>query len=215
MNFLDLIPRPTNRVFLTGMTGSGKSFLAEHLLLWRKSILIYDAKDEIKDKWKSAARYQKFTRLRDLVSANPDRAIYAPKISTRGTVQELDDPRFHDAFFKYGFLRRATTIYVDEAYAVTHGQELPFYYKAAITRGRSAGVEVWSATQRPIDIPQFLMSESENKYIFYQEMPQDVDKLRKMTGISEDLIRSLSMDNHEFIYRNRNQTSGILTLKGN
>lgn len=201
MKFEQLIPRKTNRAFFVGMTGSGKSFLAEQLLRTRHSVLIYDAKDEIK--WKG---YERFTKLERLIDARPQRAVYAPNI------KELDDPRYWNWFYKYGYLRGNVTIYTDESYAVTDGQELPFYMKAGITRGRSKGVEMWSATQRPIDIPQFLMSESENKYIFYLEMPQDKEKVRKMTGISEAIIESLSMDNHEFIYRNRNITSGKLKL---
>ncbi|HEV7738627.1 MAG TPA: hypothetical protein VGO47_14800 [Chlamydiales bacterium] len=220
MRFDELIPRRTNRVFLTGMTGSGKSVLAKQLLESRESVLIFDAKDDIK--WKG---YKRFSKLSNLISANPVRAIYAPNI------HELDDKRYHDWFCKFAFERQKkflkkklfnpdtteglmTTLYIDEAYALTDGQELPFYYKASLTRGRSIGLETWSGSQRPKDIPQFLMSESENKYIFYLEMPQDREKIRKMCGIPEPVIESLSMDNHEFIYRNLNRTTGKLRLKG-
>ncbi len=198
------------------MTGSGKSFLARYLLETRRAegnlILIYDAKDEIT--WPG---YQRFTNLSKLIAANPRYAIYAPNIF------ELDDKAHHDYFFKFAFLRQKknfkkrvkvnTTVYVDEAYAVTDGQELPFYYKAALTRGRSIGLETWSASQRPKDIPQFLMSEAENKYFFFLEMPQDKERVRKMAGITDATIESLSMDRHEFIYRNMQHTTGKLTLK--
>lgn len=224
MEFDALIPRPTNRVFLCGMTGSGKSYLARFLLEQRRDanhlISIYDAKDEIN--WPG---YQRFTKLEKMIAANPRHAIYAPNIF------ELDSAAYHDYFFKWNFLRQKknakkklfnpktlqglkTTVYIDEAYAVTDGQQLPFYYKAALTRGRSIGLEVWSASQRPKDIPQFLMSEAENKYFFYLEMPQDKERVRKMAGITEATIESLSMDEHEFIYRNMNKTTGRLRLKG-
>lgn len=215
MDFKSLIPSRGNRVFLSGMTGSGKSVLAHYLLDARPSdfALIFDAKDEIK--WRG---YQRFTKLEKLIAANPRRAIYAPNIF------ELDDKEHWNWFFKFGFVRQVknkkkglsanTIIYVDEAYAVTDGEELPFYYKAALTRGRSIGLEVWSATQRPKNIPQFLMSEAQNSYLFFHQMPQDKEKLRKTYTVSEDLLESLSMDNHEFVYANLNRITGKLKLKG-
>jgi hypothetical protein len=214
VEFENLIPKRGNRVFLSGMTGSGKSVLARYLLGSRQQdlVLIYDAKDEIF--WPGYYRYTKLSRL---IGDNPRRAIYAPNI------HELDDSEKHDQFFKWAFLRQKknrkkkltvnTIVYVDEAYAVTDGQQLPFYYKAGLTRGRSIGLEIWSATQRPKDIPQFLMSESEQKYLFFHMMPQDKDKLSKMVGVDIALVDSLSMENHEFAYVNINRISGKLKLK--
>lgn len=196
------------------MTGSGKTVLAHQLLETRKDNLrlVYDAKDELN--WSG---YKRFTSLSKLIRANPRHAIYAPNI------HELDSPLHHDAFFKFAFLRQRknykkklnlkTTVYVDEVYAVTDNQELPFYYKACLTRGRKIGVECWSATQRPKLIPQFLMSEAEHKYIFFHQMPQDKIKLQNFTGISEDMLESLSMANHEFVYASLDRISGKLKLR--
>lgn len=215
IGFNALRPRDTDRVFLSGMTGCGKTVLARLLLETRQDnlILVYDAKDELD--WPG---YTKFTKLGKLINANPLRAIYAPNIF------ELHNPIYHDGFFKFGFLRQRknfqkkiplrTTIYVDEVYAVTDNQELPFYYKACLTRGRKIGIETWSATQRPKMIPQFLMSEAEHKYIFFHQMPQDRDKLRQSFGISEDMLDSLSMANHEFVYASLDNITGKLKLKG-
>jgi hypothetical protein len=215
VDFQTLIPERGNRVFLSGMTGSGKSVLARTLLATKVNefVLIFDAKDEIF--WNG---YQRFTRLDKLIFANPKRAIYAPNI------HELDNPAKWDEFFKYAYLRQKknrkkkllsnTIIYIDEAYAVTKNEVIPFYYKASLTRGRSLGIETWSATQRPKNIPQFLMSEAENSYIFFHQMPQDKIKLRQTYAVSEDLIESLSMENHEFVYVNLNRISGKLKLTG-
>lgn len=215
LNFDVLKPRETDRVFLSGMTGSGKTVLAHQLLETRRGHLrlVYDAKDELA--WKD---YKRFTKLDKLIRANPAHAIYAPNI------HELDDPRYWEGFFKFGYLRQRknykarngllTTVYVDEVYAVTDKEQLPFYYKAGLTRGRKIGLELWSATQRPKNIPQFLMSESEHKFVFFHQMPQDIDKLEKTFGISEEMLRALSMSNHEFIYANLDKISSKLKLKG-
>lgn len=215
MLFASLVPKVGNRIFLSGMTGSGKSVLARRLLAARPDalVLIYDAKDEIK--WPG---YQRFTKLSKLIAANPKRAIYAPNIA------ELDNPKYWDFFFKFAFFRQKknfkkkikinTIVYVDEAYAVTDGETIPFYYKAGLTRGRSLGLEIWSATQRPKNIPQFLMSEVQQTYIFFHQMPQDKIKLRGMFSVTDDLLESISYENHEFVYINGNRISGKLKLKG-
>lgn len=214
MQFSELIPKVGNRVFLSGMTGCGKSVLARHLLAARTDalVLIHDAKDEIK--WPG---YERFTTIEKLIAANPKRAIYAPNIA------QLDNPKCWDAFFKFAFFRQRknfkakkklnTIVYVDEAYAVTDGEVIPFYYKAGLTRGRSLGLEIWSATQRPKNIPQFLMSEVQNTFLFFHQMPQDKQKLRGMFAVSEDLLEAISYDDHQFISINTNRVSGKLKLK--
>lgn len=215
LSFDVLRPRDTDRVFLSGMTGSGKTVLAHELLETRRGNLrlVFDAKDELN--WKD---YKRFSRLEKLISANPAHAIYAPNI------YELDNLHCWEGFFKFAFLRQRknyraknklrTTVYVDEVYAVTDKEQLPFYYKAGLTRGRKIGLELWSATQRPKNIPQFLMSEAEHKFIFFHQMPQDKEKLRNTFGISEEMLQALSMANHEFVYANLDKISGKLKLKG-
>jgi len=214
IDFSAILPQATHHAFFSGMNGCGKTFLAEKFIETKRDnlILVYDPKDELY--WKGFKRYSSWIKL---VSANPRHAIYAPSIA------ELDDPGAHNAFFKFAFLRQrknyrqrkqlSTTVYVDEVYSVTRNQELPPYYKAGLTRGRKIRLEVWSATQRPKLIPQFLMSESKHQYIFYHQMLQDKEKLANTFGISEDLLDSLSFENHEFVYANLNRVSGKLKLK--
>ena len=214
LTFDSLIPAATHHIFISGMNGCGKTILAEKLLETRRDnlILVYDPKDELE--WKG---FKKYSSLYKLIVANPRHAIYAPN------VKELDDGDKHNEFFKFGFLRQrknfkrklklSTTIYVDEVYSVTRNQELPLYYKADLTRGRKIRLETWSATQRPKLIPQFLMSESKHQYIFYHQMFQDKQKLEQSFGIPMDLLDSISMDNHEFVYANLGRISGKLKLK--
>lgn len=214
LDFTSLIPPAKQHIFISGMNGCGKTVLAERLLRTRINnlILVLDPKDELY--WKGFKRYDSILKL---ITANPKHAIYAPK------VDELDNPDAHDAFFKFGFIRQkknykkkinlSTTVYVDEVYAVTQRDTLPKYYKADLTRGRNLRLEIWSATQRPKLIPQFLMSESKHQYIFYHQMFQDKQKLEQSFGISMDLLDSISMENHEFVYANLNRISGKLKLK--
>jgi hypothetical protein len=196
-----LLPAKTDRAFLCGMTGSGKSFLARYLCAYSPSVLIFDAKDEIT--WKG---YQRFTKLAKLIEAKPRFGIYAP------CDKELLDPKFWDFFFKYAYKRKNTTVLVDEVLAVCEGNDLPFHYKAILTRGRSLGVRIFSNTQRPKSIPTWIISEAEHKYIFFLQMPQDRERIAALLGIDESIVFGLDKEAHEFIYANLKGSTGKLAL---
>ena len=200
ITFADLIPAKGERAFFTGVTGSGKSKLAQYLLHDFDSVLIHDGKNDTH--WPG---YQRYRRLASLIAARPRRAIYAPKID------ELDDPDMQDAFFKYAFLRRNVLVYVDELYLVTEGNTIPRHLKACITQGRSLGISTWFASQRPVSVPQWCLSESEWKFIFYLELNQDRKRVREVIGLEEEAIAALDPDQHEFFVRYRKRREIVKT----
>lgn len=185
-----LSPRLTDRALFVGQTGSGKTTLARKLLELRASagrhIAVIDPKGTLH--W---PEYELHRRLSSLVKARSPLLMYRP------TWEELETGEAADGFFKWAYLREHTTVYVDETYAVTNGDTLPRYYLAALTRGREKGVEVWSATQRPMRIPQVVMSEAEHTYAFHLKMPQDRAKVESMTGLDESHMR---LPKHHFWY---------------
>jgi hypothetical protein len=191
MDFASLVPRPTDRALFVGQTGSGKTTLAREMLKYRaaegKHIAVLDPKGTLD--W---SEYQRHTSLASLVKARAPLLLYRPKW------EELETGEAAEGFFKWAYLREHTTVYVDETYAVTQGDTLPRYYLAGLTRGREKGVEIWSATQRPMRIPQVVMSESEHTYAFRLTMPQDRAKVESMTGLPQDRMHRLPK--HHFHY---------------
>lgn len=185
-----LAPRLTDRALFVGQTGSGKTTLARKLLELRASegrhIAVLDPKGTLN--W---PEYQLHRRLSTLVKAT------APLLMYRPTWEEIESGEAAEGFFKWAYLREHTTVYVDEVYAVTNGDTLPRYYLAGLTRGREKGVEMWSATQRPMRIPQVVMSEAEHTYAFHLKMPQDRAKVESMTGLEQSRMR---LPKHHFWY---------------
>jgi len=133
-----------------------------------------------------------------------------PKLILKPTLENLENFDLFNDFFKTAFLAGNLTVYVDEAYAVTNRQTIPFYYKACLTRGRAKGIETWTSSQRPSSIPSFILSESENVYSFRLRYPADIERMEKMTELNRNLIRNLRK--REFCYTNGETTLRRLKL---
>lgn len=186
MSTLDTIaPTPGDRVFLCGQTGSGKTTLAWTLLEKRAYVVVVDAKGTL-----ARAGYTLYRSVDEAINSGltPDKA---PKIIVRPPYGELRDPVAMDRLFRWIYLRGNCTLYVDETYGVTYGNTFVEHYGACLTRGRENGVEVWSGTQRPMDVPQIAISEAEHAYVFRLKMPQDRAKVSAVTGIEAEDIRHL------------------------
>lgn len=175
-----IIPKQTERALLVGMTGSGKTTLARYLLAYRRYCVIADYKGLIR--WPEFTAY---TTLRRLVRAREEKLSYRPSYA------ESIDEDARSRFWEWVYKRGNTTVYNDETAATTEKNTFPYYFGACLMRGRERGIELWSATQRPKDIPQIVLSESENVYSFRLRLPQDRERVEALTGIPRQWIAEL------------------------
>lgn len=206
MTFEDLMAEGTDRAFISGRTGSGKSYLARRLLRYvrdehgklkaRRYILVYDAKGMLtwargqarnapnRDGWFRVTTFAKLLKCANDPMRFP-KIVYAPN------AKELRDKFLHEAFFRLAYERRETTVYVDEVAALVDGRDYPESYHAILTRGREMHVPILTATQRPMGIPQSLMSESDVFYTFHLQLEQDQDKMSKIVPTTKETIAAL------------------------
>lgn len=183
-----MVPAQSDRAFLAGQTGSGKTVLARYLCSFREYVIVCDPKRRID--WKG---YKLVTSLKTLTKLNPKKVthiVYRPDFAAIAGWQNGTDDEV-ERFFEFVYRRGRTTLYVDEAYLVTRGEEIPLYYQACLTQGRELGVETWTATQRPMNVPQVVMSEAEHAYIFRLKLPQDRKKIEAICGVPESRIAAL------------------------
>lgn len=194
------IPEKCSRTAFIGMTGCGKTTLARSVLQLYPFVVVYDIKGQMKAAdWPGFAFVKEFEKL---IKAGVPKIIYQPNI------HEIPDEKnwdFAERFFKWIYLRKNTCVYIDEVYGCTSGDWLPFYFKAILTRGRERGITCMAATQRPSKIPQFILSESENYFVFRLQMPQDKKKIEEIKGFSIGAQNGLQK--HEFLVANESDFS--------
>jgi DNA helicase HerA-like ATPase len=170
------------------MTGSGKTTLARQLLIKRRFVVALDYKRTLN--WSD---YLLCTTLKQLTRATAERLLYRPDLA-----ESVDDETIAK-LWEWCYHRGHCTIYNDEtALSGVTVSRHPFYYGACLRQGREKGVELWSATQRPLDIPSIIGSESENVYAFRLRLPQDRKRVEEITGISAHNIAGLSK--RQFLY---------------
>lgn len=192
-NLSSIAPGPNDRGFIVGQTGSGKTVLAHALLAYRPNVAVLDPKRRIN--WPGYTVYHTLKSTIKGAKRNR-RVVFRP--DHKAILEWQDDDSEINAFFEWVYLRGKTTVYVDEAYLVTNGNVIPPFYHACLTQGRELGIETWTATQRPIDIPQVLMSESEHDYVFALRMPQDRRKVESVCAVQASSIERL--EKFQFLY---------------
>jgi hypothetical protein len=201
------VPARSDRAFIAGQTGSGKTVLARYLCAFREHVVVFDPKRRID--WTG---YKLVSSLKAMAALDPKkekRIIFRPDFNA---VKDWDrgDDEIQRAF-EWVYRRGQTTLYVDEAYMLTRGEEIPDFYHACLTQGRELGVETWTATQRPMNIPQVLMSEAEHAYIFRLKLPQDRRKVEQICAVPESQTAALAK--RSFLYAPQSgDTLGPFTL---
>lgn len=177
------------RGLLTGQTGSGKSTLAKYLILPQPNLLIIDPKSEFALPERDC---RIVTELDKLSGRRDDCIIYRPK-------PEDNEPERYDRLFKWVYERRNTFVYIDELTAVTRSPlSYPMWLRAIYVQGRSLGIGILAATQRPTMIPLFAMSEAQKFWSFYLLLSGDRKRMAEWMG---DAVEREPTERYGFYYK--------------
>lgn len=180
---------PNERVFVSGMTGSGKSFFTEAFTASFEYVVKLDTKGEFDERraagqsvWKGLEEGRDFTvveHLQDLPNVTTPKIIYAPTFleQTKET---------YNTFFQWIYERGNTTLWIDELMSIAENAvtSIP-YLRAIYTRGRSKGVGCWACSQRPMDVPTISLANSEHFITFDLMLNQDRKKVVDITGVPQ------------------------------
>lgn len=171
--------KTSDRLFIVGMTGSGKSELAKKFLPFYPRVVFHDrefANSEL------ITRYH-FTPVHDpetlitYIQKGKRRILYQPRQG--GEKEGLED---FDRVCEICFKTQNIALMIDEVASFVSGQKAPYWFGEVQRLGRKYNVGCISLTQRPMDIPQTLLSESEHMIIFRLKLEQDRIKIERVCG---------------------------------
>lgn len=213
----DIAPQRTyigaEHSFICGLNGSGKTVLERSLLERHRFAAVHDGKGSLR--WKGWTR---ITKLNAVVKSKAERIIYSPDR------RELKDPVAQNAFFEWNYQRAKETngkvkgdaychlaLGVDELTAgPTKRLEILPSLMDCVTRAREYRLYCYLTTQRPRMIPQVVISEARNVYVFYLVLDTDREKIATSIPLSEERIAAL--DDHEFFFYRARTVLGPMRL---
>jgi energy-coupling factor transporter ATP-binding protein EcfA2 len=177
------------RLFITGKTGSGKSYLARYLTRKISRLIVLDGKGTLGVPEWGLEDWYKSIDLNDQTKTFRLRA-YPPL--------KADLVEFWDEILYQAMRAGNITIYMDELYAVVPPNKTasPTLF-ACYTRGREFGLGMWASTQRPVWIPLVAMSEAEHFFVFRLQLMEDKQRLAAFMG--SDVLEPIR-DDHGFYY---------------
>jgi DNA helicase HerA-like ATPase len=147
-------PQSDEHTAILGCTGSGKTTLAS----WVLSLAPFDRMPFIAIDMKGDELLGSITHLRELdlydsIPKEPGLYVVRPLPSDQDGIEEWLRKVWHSEF---------TGLYIDEAYLMPDKRWL----RNILAQGRSKRIPVIAASQRPVDIPRSIFSESSHIAVF-------------------------------------------------
>lgn len=193
-----IIPVKGSRTFIAGTTGSGKTAFLCWLLKRLEDdacpVIIYDVKVEPKFEALHPSIVVENAKQAFEVAEEGlhDYIIVRPSLAASVQPEILDDMLLYHYHFMHG-----KTAVVDEAYPFHKNSQAGPGLTGLMTRGRSKGITTIIGSQRPQRISRFLITESENAFIF--RLRDKLDR-KRIDDISEDFSKLPKLEKHFFYH---------------
>lgn len=192
------LPKLGEHIIFCGTTGSGKTYLAQEMLKNYDRVFAFDTHNSLKieDSVKIISPENIVKKLWSF-----DKIRYVPKLEYRSkewynyVIKILMTK-------KYGKNR---VIYIDEIFHLGYGLNFPDWLSRGISTARQRKTSIWSSSQRPMNVPMAILTESRRIYLFYLSYAEDLKKISKFTRDEKrflEVIKELKYD-YSFIELDR------------
>lgn len=194
-----------DRVLIVGKTGSGKTVFTKKVLWNLYTCSVYhDPKLEEKSNKAMILPFDPqcypahgTDELIHLLSSGAKKIIYFPPIG----LDEAGDMDDFNELCRICYYHGNICVFIDEVSFVSTSHRIPKWYKEILQRGRSRNVGAVSLTQRPKEIPNATISESDHQFVFRLNLKTDREKLYSM--IPEDFHSQMDIiPEYNYIYNN-------------
>lgn len=208
---MDIKIAPNSRTFIVGMTGSGKSYLANNSLDKVKRLVVFDTKGNLlkpMDLVKGTRKHwSEFLR-------GADKRIQVKDAPHGANVEE-----YFDEYCYRIRVASSCVVYIDEILDVIGmgGSNPTYNMRSLFSKGRepiknekgeivSGNIGVVACTQRPSRVPELMKTEADNIFCFRLQKPEDRDTMAGYMGLKH--LPAIT-DEHGFFYYNKTMTEPV------
>lgn len=175
----------SDRAFLVGATGTGKTVLARRLFeSHAPPRLVIDPKDD-PDATGGLFRDQRVAVTFHDPARLPDAEV------ARFVPRDPGDLDAYDRLYSGVFERRDVVVWLDEAADAAPSAGAPRGLRRVIKQGRSRGIGHIATHQRPVEVDRALIGNAEHLVVFDIRHPADVQTLAGGMGIDPTELRAI------------------------
>lgn len=203
----DFAPRfeQGHHITCVGRTGSGKTILLRKVTLIRDYVVVFATKQRDDSLYKPL-QAEGF-KIVESFHSDPEEAprlILRPPLpeATRKAVMAQGDV-FEDALLEI-WKTGEWCVMADEVRYLTQTLKLGGTLETLWLQGRSMGISIAVATQRPVSVPLEAFSQANHFFFFAEHEKDNVDRMSEFTGRHSRLVREIipRLPKHEVLYVN-------------
>lgn len=184
-------------VGMIGPTGQGKTTLLLNILPLKPYVVVFATKprDETMNTLIGSG-YLKMERWQSIDPRQFPRRVLWPdarRMASQKTQQEI----FHDAFARI-YVEGGWTVALDELWYMTKILKLAGDIKQFLLQGRSLGISLIAATQRPAEVPLEVYDQSTHLFFWRDNDERNLMRLSGISYKSARLVRQIVSDLEKF-----------------
>lgn len=212
-------PRPGEHALILGSTGSGKTHLQNSLLhKWPFTVTFETKTDDVTmEKLIRDNGYEQFATWHRLTAKDHPRRVIWPPGRNLKTMQDKQKTVFEDAMEKIwvegGRPKEKPVgwcVAMDEVWWFANVLGMAKYINIYLQQGRSSGISLFGASQRPNMIPTAFYSQPTHMFFFREKERRNLDRLSELDYGNSTAVKFLVSSLEKFQVLYLNQETGLM-----